>query len=130
MKKKLAVLLAALLAPLSIGMGTAGAAAGFGGQINAYTMDAVPVGDGIVGIEFDVSAQGRMEAIGAEIGLYSGSTLVAAYDRVSERNAFVWGETLREHLIPGSRYYIEITVYAQAYSGQVDRRTEGFYVTA
>jgi len=101
-------------------------------------MNAIPVGSGIIGIEFSIVGIGKMSTIGAEsIVIYesSGSEWinVCEYDRndsgMVKTNSGKHSGSIPFYGTKGVQYLVTITVFAEKSEGS-DSRTENFILTA
>lgn len=109
-------------------------------QISAYDGDAIAVGNGRIAIEFSIEGTGKMSSIGAQrIRVYEdyhsdGWALVKTFrqtdDGMNTSGKVSYGNTMYYNGIAGTKYKIEIVVFATDSKGVTDTRTVTCYVTA
>jgi len=134
MSKKFFRLIAAILAISCIISVSAFAGTQASAQIDSYEIIAARVSKGRIGIDFSIDGTGRMDRIGASsIIVYENGTIVASYN-ADDTGMSVQGSTYHANTIyfngtEGTRYQIEVTVFAEDANG-TDYRTKTVYVTA
>lgn len=105
--------------------------------ISAYRMNALPAGNGKLGVEFSINGTRQMSALGAEsIIVYRADGFnwikVAEFNRNDSdmigTNRMHYGNTKFYQGIPEERYKVTVTVFAENDTGY-DSRTENFIFT-
>jgi hypothetical protein len=115
------------------------AAARASSQIDIYGMDVTSTGNGKIAIMFSVTGTNIMKRLGAEsIYIYesngTGWKLADSYNAndsgMTASNVAKYGNTKYFYGNAGTKYKIEVTIFAEDKNGDSDFRSKTFYVTA
>ena len=128
-----------LLACMCLLTSTAFAATNASDQIVSYSMNAAPIGNGQITIDFTIMARFNMEEVGAQeiyVFEHSGTSFIpkAHYTKddpgMIRTDTFCQANSIIFDGVAGKTYYVTITVFATDYNGGSDSRTKSFTVTA
>ena len=108
-------------------------------QISSYYIDATPMGNGEIIIEFSITAPFYMQEIGAKsvsvfevtsTNFVPKATYTTEDDHMISTDTWVHDDYVTFYGEAGKEYYIIVTIYAKDYDGGSDSRHEDFMITA